>query len=206
VLGTLQDASQGLSINGDNGPVRAVASVIGQEGEQNGFYRTFLARKPSQKPFLTTSIAPFAYSVLRQNFIVECPFSLDQIPIPTYPALNVITGNGGRDVPAQDQLLDFTADLTTASKPVTSCDGLFVTYFTGVDAPSSWPVQGCHWDGKKVAFQAKFPFTELVMEGLTVASLTSSCNFSNPDAVAAATLAAPGLIQVNDKLKVPTLY
>ena len=54
VLGTLQDASQLLAKNGDDGPVRAVASVIGQEGEQNGFYRTLLGLKPSQKPFLTT--------------------------------------------------------------------------------------------------------------------------------------------------------
>ena len=206
VLGTLQDASQGLSKNGDNGPVRAVASVIGQEGEQNGFYRNILGRKPSQKPFLTTSIAPFAFSALQQ-FIVECPFSLDNIgKIPIFPPLAVKTGDAGANVEPRDQTITFSADLSgyAPAKPYYGkCDGLFITYFTGQDAPNSNPISNCHWSGKdnaEVTFEANFPFNELVMEGLSIASLTYKKDFPNPDAVAAATLAAPGLIQVNDRI------
>ncbi len=217
VLGTLQDASQGLSKNGDNGPVRAVASVIGQEGEQNGFYRNLLGRKPSQKPFLTTSIAPFAFSALQQ-FIVECPFSLDNIGgLPIFPPLNALSGENGQNVQPRDQTLTFSVDISDFKGPAASsyqsyqgkCDGLFITYFTGQDAPISEPITNCQWSGDKnavVTFEANFPFNKFVMEGPSIASLTNANNFTNPDAVAANTLAAPGLIQVNDLVSTPYSY
>ncbi len=142
VLGTLQDASQGLAKNGDNGPVRAVASVIGQEGEQNGFYRNLLGLKPSQKPFLTTSIAPFAFSALQQ-FIVECPYSLDNIGnIPIFPPLAVKSGNNGADVQPRDQTLTFSADLSDfkdAAPYYGKCDGLSSPTSPARTPPSASP-------------------------------------------------------------------
>src|SRR3569833_3692782 len=80
VLGTLQDVSQAAAKNGDEGEERAVASVIGQEGEQEGFYRVALGKKPSEKPFLTTNVGPFLFSFLQQ-FVVKasCHFPLDAI-------------------------------------------------------------------------------------------------------------------------------
>jgi hypothetical protein len=206
VLGTLQDAAQLFAKNGDDGPVRAVASVIGQEGEQNGFYRILLARKPSEKPFLTTSVAPFAFSAL-QAFVVpgSCPFPLSNIPIPIFPPLNVLTGNGGADIDARDQNLKFTADLTgvtSASKFMGgNGNGLFITYFSGQLLPISEPITNVQWSGNKVTFEAAFPFTANVMNGLSIAALTTSNNFTTPDDVPAATLAAPGLIQVYEKVK-----
>lgn len=207
VLGTLQDASQLLATNGDAGPVRAVASVIGQEGEQNGWYRSLLGFKPSEKPFLTTSVAPFAFSVL-QNFVVTCPFDQTDkniINITIFPTINVLTGDGGANVSPQDQTLEFSADLSAAPKGWEKYkggngEGLFVTYFTGQNLPVSEPVLKASFEGDVITFKANFPFNENVMEGLSIASLTTSGNFSNPDDVPAATLAAPGLIQVNDQL------
>ncbi|CAK7200344.1 hypothetical protein SEUCBS139899_003036 [Sporothrix eucalyptigena] len=204
VLGTLQDASQGLSTNGDHGPVRAVASVIGQEGEQNGFFRSLLNAKPSEKPFLTTSIAPFAFSAL-QDFIVSCPFDIPStIPIPIFPTISV---QGGSVVSAEDQTLTFTADLTGVAaaspyygNPSACTNDLSFTYFTGQDAPISKPISNVSWSGDVITFSAEFPFTEYVMDGLSIGSLTTSSNFSNPDAVASATLAAPALIQVVDPI------
>jgi hypothetical protein len=204
VLGTLQDASQGLSVNGDHGPVRAVASVIGQEGEQNGFFRGLLNAKPSEKPFLTTSVAAFAFSAL-QDFVVSCPFDIAAtIPIPIFPTITVA---GGGDVSPQDQELVFTADLTKVAaaapyigNPDACTNGLFVTYFTGQDAPISVGINNVTWTGNTIKFQAEFPFTEYVMDGLSIAALTTSNKFASPDAVPAATLAAPGLIQVNDPI------
>ena len=198
VLGTLQDASQGLAKNGDTGAVRSVASSLGQEGEQNGFYRTLLARKPSQKPFLTTSVAPFAYSLLLR-FVDKCPFAITDIPFPTFPALDVITGRGGLDVEAKDQDIAFHADVGSAWEHG-KCDGLFITYFTGQNVPSSWPVKNCKWDGSKVSLEAFFPYQKFVMDGLSIASLTKGNNFALPGDVVGSTLAAPGLIQVNDKI------
>jgi hypothetical protein len=198
VMGTLQDASQTLARNGDSGPIRGVGASLGQEGEQNGFYRLLLARQPSQKPFLTTNVAPFAFSALRQNFIATCPFDVDkEIKIPSFPALTVVSGNGGRDVPAKTQSLQFSADL---GKKGAKCDGAFVTYFSGQNLPSSWPVKNCKAQNGKMTFEANFPYDDLVMDGLSVAALTNGNNFTSPGAVVPATLAAPGLIQVNTKL------
>ncbi|KAI1109614.1 sexual development protein [Nemania sp. NC0429] len=197
VLGTLQDAEQSFAKNGDDGPVRAVSSVIGQEGEQNGFYRTLLGLKPSEKPFLTTSVAAYAFSALQQ-FVVSCPFDVAQIPLPIFPALNVLTTAEPRDM-----YLSFSADLT--GNPQVH-DGkydfshLFITYLVGQQLPISEPIINPKLEGGVLTFKALFPFTENVMSGLTIAALTNSSGFPNADALVANTLAAPGLIQVNEKL------
>lgn len=203
VMGTLQDASQLLAKNGDAGPVRTIASIIGQEGEQNGFYRTLLGFKPSEKPFLTTSIAAYAFSVL-QTFVAECPFPISNIAIPVFTPLSVLSGNGGTDVAPQDQTLTFSANLAgveAAAKFVGGDgSGLFVTYLSGQLLPISEPVTNVRWDGSSVTFDALFPFTENIMYALTIASLTTSDTVVDPDDLPGVTLAAPGLIQVNDRV------
>ncbi|KAI1163802.1 sexual development protein [Nemania serpens] len=196
VLGTLQDAEQSFAKNGDDGPVRAVSSVIGQEGEQNGFYRALLNHKPSEKPFLTTNVAAFAFSALQQ-FVVSCPFDINQIPIPVFPALNVLTTAEPRDM-----YLSFSVDLTGNAKVNEKYDFgcLFVTYLVGQQLPISEPIINPKFDGGVLTFDALFPFTENVMSGLSIAALTDSSGFPNADALVANTLAAPGLIQVNEML------
>jgi hypothetical protein len=57
-------------LDGDIGLIRGVASVIGQEGEQNGFFRFKADKIPSAVPFLTTSTREFAFSTLNQNFVL----------------------------------------------------------------------------------------------------------------------------------------
>ncbi|KAI0551230.1 sexual development protein [Xylaria curta] len=195
VLGTLQDAEQSFAQNGDDGPVRAVSSVIGQEGEQNGFYRFILNEKPSEKPFLTTNVAAYAFSALQQ-FIVSCPFDINQIPIPIFPPLNVLTTAEPRDM-----YLSFSADLSKNSQiNGTDFSSLFVTYLVGQQIPISEPITNPKFEGGVLTFDALFPFTENIMFGLSIAALTNSSNFPNADALVANTLAAPGLIQVNDML------
>jgi hypothetical protein len=93
VLGTLQEALKVLGANGDEVDfLGLVGSVIGQEGEQNGFYRAFdkSAMPPSTQPLLTASSSPYLLSSLHQMVIVpgSCPNSL---PIPVFGALNVDT-------------------------------------------------------------------------------------------------------------------
>ncbi|KAK3939732.1 hypothetical protein QBC46DRAFT_387123 [Diplogelasinospora grovesii] len=206
VLGTLQDAAQLLATNGDAGPVRAVASVIGQEGEQEGFYRILLAKKPSEKPFLTTSTAPFAFSAL-QAFVVpgSCPFPLSKIDLPIFQPLAVLTGRDGADVGPSDQTLTFSANLTGVQPAKTyvggNGNGLYITYLTGQNLPISEAITNVRWNGDTITFDAFFPFTANVMQGLSIAALTTGSNFATADDIPAATLAAPGLIQVNDKVK-----
>ncbi|KAK5651786.1 hypothetical protein OQA88_11653 [Cercophora sp. LCS_1] len=204
-LGNLQDAIQTLARNGDVGPVRGVASSLGQEGQQSGFYRILLSKKPSEKPFLTTNTAAFAYSALQQ-FIVpgSCDYELKEIKLPIFTPLNVISGKGGAAVEARDQHLSFHADFTgvaAADAYIGKQDGLWITYFTGQRVPFGVPITNAKWTGRSVTFEASFPYTENVMEGLSIASLTTKSTFANPAEVVAAALAAPGLIQVDDRVK-----
>ncbi|ORY60933.1 late sexual development protein [Pseudomassariella vexata] len=197
VLGTLQDAQQSFAKNGDDAVVRVVSSVVGQEGEQNGFLRFMLHRRPSSKPFLTTSIAPYAYSAL-QAFIVSCPFKVEDIPIPIFPALNVLT-----NAEARDMTLSYSADLKSyiAGLPPSPMSPMFITYIVGQQLPISVRIRNQRLDGTTLIFDADFPFTANVMQGLTIAALTNSSDFKEVGVMAASTLAAPGLIQVNDLLR-----
>ncbi|KAK4183515.1 late sexual development protein [Podospora australis] len=199
VLGTLQDGAQGLALNGDAGPIRDVSSVIGQEGQQSGFYRIILKKKPSEKPFLTTSVGPFLYSwVTRWVVPNSCPFSLEQIPLPIFPVLQTHVGAGigyGLEVEAKNQVITFYA---TLSQQYTG--DLWVTYLSGLLLPISKKAQNVRWEGAKVTVDAEFPFEEYLMYGLTVAALTTKEGFGSAGEVVAATLAAPGLIQVDDEV------
>ncbi|KAK2063350.1 late sexual development protein [Colletotrichum caudatum] len=202
VLGTLQDANQLLAKNGDSGPVRAVSAVIGQEGEQNGYYRSYLSRPPSSQPFLTTSIAPFAYSAL-QAFVVKdsCPFRLTDIDIPIFAPLVVAQMEDGGEIKAMDQRLSFSVDLralVTAGRFLGKDKApLFVTYLSGLNKPLSVPIQDPQWEGARITFTADFPFEQNSMFGLSIAALTFENAFTSPGDVAKSTLAGPGLIQVN---------
>ncbi len=112
MLGTLQDALAGLAKNGDQEYIPLIGAVIGQEGEQNGFYRTQLGEDtntllvPSELPFLTRSAGPFAFSALNQNFVVpgSCPNS-NIIDIPIFGVLNVVTP---APIKGKDQELEFS--------------------------------------------------------------------------------------------------
>ncbi|KAK4223796.1 hypothetical protein QBC38DRAFT_486934 [Podospora fimiseda] len=201
VLGTLQDAAHTLALNGDAGPVRGVASSLGQEGQQSGFYRILLSKKPSEKPFLTTNVAPFAFSWLQQWVVPgSCPFSLGQIHLTTFPALEVV--GGGQEVAPKNQRLSFKADLSLVNG-VGEWEGkqepkLWITYFSGQLVPISVPVGGAYWDGRKVTLEAEFPFEENLMVGLNVVALTTRGDFKSAPEVPGSTVAAPALVQVDD--------
>lgn len=205
VISTLQDAAQTVARNGDVGPVRGITSSLGQEGQQEGFYRIVLSKKPSEKPFLTTNVAAFLFSNLQQYIVPgSCPFDLKEIKLPIFPDLQVLSGKGGIDVPAKDQKLSFRADLSksaAADAYVGKAEGLYVTYFSGQLLPISVPIENVKWTGRVASFDAAFPFVKNEMVGLSIASLTTKNSFAAPGEVVGATLAAPGLIQVDDRVK-----
>lgn len=193
VLSTLQDVAVKLGSNGDAGLIRAVVAVVGQEGEQNGWYRTLLAgNAPSELPFLTQSTREFAYSALQQNFIVpgSCP-NANTIDVPIFGKLSLLT----TDVQPADQILRF-------SVPVAPADvkGLSLVYInqqnipvvTTIDAPSSPD------NGTSTVFSANFPFSVNSLNGLTIAAVTNSSGpFITANDVANATLFGPALIYPN---------
>lgn len=196
VLGALQDANVIFSEEGLPQIVRLISSVIGQEGEQNGFYRLYLNQVPSESPFLTTVPAAFAWSAL-QAFVVpgSCVKDISNINLPIFPGL-MVNGGAIAAIEPKNQTLSFSATL----KESHSGEDLYITYTTGQQLPYSVKAENVKWNGNSVTLDAEFPFFALVASGFSHAALTTSCNISTPDDVPNYTLAAPGLIQVSNSL------
>lgn len=191
VLGTLQDVQLKLAMNGDAGPVPIIGSVIGQEGEQNGFFRSYEGRIPSAKPFLTRSTREFAFSALNQDFVVpgSCP-NINEIALPVFQPLTVVTN----PVPAADGLVTYSVPVDKSSPPA----GLSLVLINGQQTPVVETVQNAQVSNGVATFQAQFEFSKFVADGLTIAALTSSAGpFTSAEDVAAVTIAGPGLIEIN---------
>jgi hypothetical protein len=198
VLGTLQDVTTLFGTDGDAGLIRGVASVIGQEGEQNGFYRLFSGKTPSALPFLTTSTREFAFSAL-QGFTVpgSCPNS-NTIDLPqTFQPLTVVTKV---EPCVQDVTYTFTLPSGASSNTYGSnYASLSLTYINQQNVPLNVPFKTVNAQGNDVTFTATFPFNGTTFgNGLTIAAVTNSTGpFGSAGAVANATIAGPGLIEIN---------
>jgi hypothetical protein len=203
VLGTLQDVATLMGTDGDAGLIRGIASVIGQEGEQNGFYRTFQKNPkiPSALPFLTASTRDFAFSALNQNFVVpgSCP-NFNTINLKVFGALTVETDN----IQPQVQDIDFSFKIPSTGlapewKP--DCSGLELVFINQQNVPQVAKVKKVDVDthGGKVTITAIFPFDQADFgNGLTIAAVVlASGDLTTVDGVAAATQFGPGLIEIN---------
>ncbi|KAK4494097.1 hypothetical protein PRZ48_014395 [Zasmidium cellare] len=191
VLRTLQDALNNFGTDGDDELLALIGGVIGQEGEQNGFYRNIGGKIPSQLPFLTRSAGPFAFSVLNQMFVVpgSCG-NLNAINLPIFAPLTVATKN----IQAQDQDLSFSFKSNGTS---TDTSKLHIVYINQQNVPVVEPLKNVQTQGETVSFQAAFPFEKNLMYGLTIAAVTNSAGpFASADDVAAKTLYGPGLIEI----------
>lgn len=190
VLGGLQDALATFATDGDAEVVPLLTSVVGQEGEQNGFYRSLLSQFPSALPFLTRSTGPFAFSFINQVFIVpgSCP---TQINVPVFPPLVIETAN----IQAADQQLQFSF---TNNGTSTATTNLNLVYINQQNLPIVEPLSNVQTNGDSVTFSANFPYQQNEMNGLTIAVVTNSAGpFTSADAVANATLYGPGIIEIN---------
>ncbi|KAJ4148277.1 hypothetical protein LMH87_002756 [Akanthomyces muscarius] len=150
VLGALQGANVLFAKENVTVPIQLISSVIGQEGEQNGYYRTVLKEVPSESPFLTAVPAAFAFSAL-QMFVVpgSCPYPLSNIDLPIFPPMTV-NGEAVAALDAKDQKLSFATDLSMSeqAKKYVGGDGkdLFLTYTTGQQKPISMEISNVKWD------------------------------------------------------------
>jgi len=203
VLGTLQDVATLLGQDGDFPLIRGVASVIGQEGEQVGFFREYLKKIPSALPFLTAGARDFAFSALNQGFIVpgSCSNS-NTIDLKIFGALNIETSSITRN-----QEVTFSFDISKGVDPAWKSDstGLTLVYINQQNTPVTEPLGKVtvSKDGKTASFTANFPFDEATQgavfgNGLTIAAVAlTSGTLTNVDGVAAATVFGPGLIEIN---------
>lgn len=209
VLGTLQDVASLLATDGDDGLIRGIVSVVGQEGEQNGFYRNLLGKVPSALPFLTTSTREFAFSALNQNFVIPGSCSnIGEINLPVFQTLTINT----RNIQPHSQTLEFSVSIDS-TKTNSSTHGawkrdsphdssyyssLSVVYINQQNLPVVEKITDVDIKGNTITFKADFPFDQFLMNGLTIAAVTKSAGpFTSADAVAKDTIFGPGLIEIN---------
>lgn len=168
VLGTLPDIQTLFANANDNALIRGVGSVIGQEGEQNGFYRDILGKNPSALPFLTASARDFAFSAIVQNFVVpgSCSSSLDILQRGGLTIFDLLTVVNPPTTPTNQkvmfrlktfsQKMEFSGEAAAAgfvsshenstNPPQKQQDNLFLTYINQLNAPFSVPIE----DAKKI--------------------------------------------------------
>jgi hypothetical protein len=192
VLGTLQDVNQKFAQSSDFGLVRAVSSVIGNEAEQEGFFRLVQKKRASAQPFLTTSTRDFAFTAI-QGFIVpgSCP-NIDTIPLKTFKPLNVLS----KDIKAETQNIQFS--FAKADAGTEDWASLSLVWINQQNVPIVKALANPKVEGDTVTFDGPFPYDEFLMNGLTIAAVTSGPKaFKTADEVAAAAIFGPGLIEID---------
>jgi hypothetical protein len=213
VLGTLQSVEMAFAQNGDFDLVHTLASIISQEGEQNGFFRTMQNTKgkpkkiASQLPFLTASTGPFAATALSE-FIVGNTCNATNLKlitdnVMTFIPLTVTTQN----IEPRTQPLNFSFPIPTWDAASwnnhTSTDNLTLVYINQQNLPIMEPIANLTvWNDDLVTFGANFPYEENLMNGLTIAAVARKPDpakgfFSSAEEVASYALVAPGLIDIN---------
>lgn len=157
---------------------------------QDGYYRSLLGLVPSQKPFLTRSTGPWAYSALNQLVIVpgSCP-NANIIEVPIFGPLVVETPK----ITPKTQNIEFSF-----TNNGTDTSSISLVYVNSQNLPIVEKPQNIRQHGDQVTFEASFPFDENLLFGLTIAAVTNSAGpFATADDVAAATLFGPGLIEID---------
>lgn len=192
VLGTLQDVNQIFAKNQDDGLVRAVTSVVGNEASQEGFFRLMQKKRPSSQPFVTTATRDFAFTAI-QDFVIEgsCP-NIASIPLKRFKPLVVET----KTIHAESQNLKFSFDMKDAG--MYDVKDMRLTYLNGQNQPIVKGFENVKMEGGRVYFEAGFPYDDFLMNGLSVAAVTMGADtFADADAMAKAAVFGPGLIEVD---------
>ncbi|RHZ59779.1 hypothetical protein CDV55_106778 [Aspergillus turcosus] len=190
VLGTLQDVVERFAVAGDVNFTRLFGSVIGNEGEQEGWFRVLQDKNPSELPFLTTSVLDFAFSLVYNAFVVEgsCP-NVDEIPLQRFPPLAILTPPANR-----------TQIIQVSFRPHRRMEEqhLWMTYINQQNLPIVESMNVISTENRAVVADVLFPYEQFLMNGLTIAAVTNSSGpFRNADDVARHTVAGPGVIIVN---------
>lgn len=193
VLGTLQDVIEIFAQNGDAPLTRHIASVIGQEGEQQGYYRLLQKLRPNELPFLTTSTRDFAFTAI-QSFTVSgtCP-NQNQIALQTFEPLTLLSTPS---INSTTMRFSFVAPWGFNETSFS------VVYINQQNLPIVETIEVLSIIGSvvgdTVTIEALFPYEEYEMNGFTIAAVTNSTGpFASADAVATATVYGPAFIQIN---------
>ena len=192
VLGVLPQAQTVFAGDqGDEAPlVNLLGSVMAQEAEQNGFYRSVQKKLPSAAPFLTTEGPAFAFTFL-QSVIVpgSCPgVDIVSKSVPTFEPLTV------ESMPTnKNQTVKYSVPGAVAA------DQNEIVYLSGQNLPLAVPIKNVKCDGKMSTFEAELPFKVGFAKGLTIAALVkgSGVQFTSISDVAHETVYGPGIIEID---------
>ncbi|CAO1615291.1 unnamed protein product [Parajaminaea phylloscopi] len=171
VLGALQDITEVFAHDGPPAATRLLASVIGQEGEQRGYFRRVQKHVPSETPFLTTGIRSFAFTVI-QNFFSDCP-SLDEIHLRKYATVRVAQPPSNEYTPGKN------TSVVLIFPPKAADAGLnlsyYVTYINQLNLPTTFELKPHptlpHTPDNWLTYEAVFPYSDALMNGLTLAAV-----------------------------------
>ena len=197
VLGAGPDVQTLLGQNGDSGLIRLVGAVLGQEGEQNGYYRSLLGLIPSAAPFLTAATREFAFSALNQAFVVpgSCP-NANTIDLPIFGALSP----NPQFLDPKDQEVTFSFSATGQyAECAQAIESLKLVYINQQNVPViATLTSATSDDAGTITLVAQFPYSQYLLNGLTIAAVVDgSASLTTVVEVAAATKFGPGLIEVN---------
>ena len=199
VVGTLATVQKTFALDGGqaaSGLVTLVGSIIGQESQQVGGYRVIEKKVPSSSPFLTSGAGALAFNAVNQMFIVpgscEASSNVSSIGAPEFASLTLASSN------AMPSPKNSTLTFETSYGNVSSSAN-HIAYVSGQNAPVVRPIESVSSkNGKSATFKAHFPFGAGFSKGLTIAALVSSAGpFDDVAAVANATVAGPGLIEID---------
>ena len=189
-----QDVQTHFGLSGDIDLIGGVGSVIGQEGEQNGFLSTIAGQDSKCPPIPDCQHATIR--ILRPTELC-CPRfcgNLNAIDLQIFDPLTVVTTN----------IKPHAQTLTFRITPPAGIDIslLSITYINQQNLPVNEKIQNVQRSGNTVTFEALFPFDEptfgaLFGNGLTIAAVTNITGpFTSADEVALVTVFGPGLIEI----------
>ncbi|KAL8750421.1 MAG: hypothetical protein Q9199_007079 [Rusavskia elegans] len=191
--------------------VLTLGSILGQEGQQDGFFRSTQRKTPSAAPFLTLASASIASNILEKLIVKDsCPQPLSDLGYRTLPSLSIddeaktapeagwpnwisISPRSTKPSPQENRL-----SFTVVGLPRSAEFNPSITYLSGAGRPYSvtvWEFKRAN--GSDVAhFFADRPLQTPQSNGLTIALFTRGLGpYTTTDAALEVTSAGPVLIE-----------
>ncbi|KAL5003081.1 hypothetical protein BDV10DRAFT_155512 [Aspergillus recurvatus] len=188
-IATLQDITERFAAHGDASLARIMTGIIGSKGAQQGWFRTFQDKHPSEVPTLTTSDVSFAFT-WANSFALPgtCP-NLGDIKLRTFESLEIMT----RPEPRTHKI-----QISWSHGPDESKENLlWVAYINQQNVPIVAPLQVVACDGYRTTADVIVPYDDFLLNGLTVMAVVNRRGpFANAEAVARATVYGPALFIV----------
>lgn len=176
VLGTLQDVLFQSASNRDAALAPSIGSVIGNEAEQDGWFRSIRGRRPNAQPFLTSSTRHYAFSALQDFAVPGSCAAADANSTIDLKVFQPLTAAADPPATARDIAFSFplnpTRPVPAGATDASNATGfwqrygaglnlheLTVSYLSGLDAPVSVPLESLELgaDGVDVRVTAAFP-------------------------------------------------